>query len=408
MTITNTPTNDLHQRMIETITTTGEHQRATIATMAQVPRLGFLQAINPEVTPEDAYNPHLAATTLTDPDTGAVLSCSSAPTLVATMLDQADTQPGNQVLEIGSATGINAAYLAHLTGPHGTVTTLDVNPWVTDGTRRALDANGYAHVEVVTRDGSLGYAERAPFDRIVVTVGAFDLPPAWWDQLAAGGRMIVPLRWRGQTRSLALVWHEDHLVSESVKLCGFVPMIGQDGEHTGTIEQDDTVVLHWDEDQPIDPATLMGVLRQHRIEAWTDATVASGESFDGIWLRLTATEPGTCRIEAKPEAVNTGLCTPAIPARSPAIVHGDSLAYFVLRPQADATPRQWELGAAGHGPTGHELANRLCDQIRTWSRNREHEPTITAYPGGSTTKNPPGQVVITKRNCSLTVQYPTH
>lgn len=411
-TTANAPTNDLHQRMIETITTTGEHQRATIATMAQVPRLGFLRAINPEVTPEDAYNPHLAVTTLTDPDTGAVLSCSSAPTLVATMLDQADIQPGNRVLEIGSATGINAAYLAHLTGPDGAVTTLDVDPWVTDGTRRALDANGYTHVDVVTRDGSLGYADGAPFDRIVVTVGAFDLPAPWWDQLAAGGRMIVPLRWRGQTRSLALVRQGDRLVSESVKLCGFVPMIGQDGEHTGTIERDGTVALHWDEDQPIDPAALMGVLHRDRVEAWTDATVSSGESFDGIWLRLTATEPGTCRIEATPEAVDSGLCAPAIPARSPAIVDvdgdGDSLAYFVLRRSATTVRRQWELGAVGHGPVGQGLADRLCDQIRAWSRNREHEPTITAYPGGSAINDQPGRIVIAKRNCSLTVQYPTH
>ena len=370
------------------------------------PRLGFLRAINPTITAEDAYNPHLAVTTLQDPDTGAVLSCSSVPTLVATMLDQADVQPGDRVLEIGSATGINAAYLAHLAGPDGQVTTLDIDPWVTDGTRQALNANGYEHVEVITRDGSQGYAEGAPFDRIVVTVGAFDLSAAWWDQLTAGGRLVVPLRWRGQTRSLALVREGNHLVSESVKLCGFVPMIGQDGERTAAIDPAGTVFLHYDSDQPIDPANLSGVLQRERTETWTDTTITSGESFDGIWLRLTATEPGTCRIEASPEAVTSGRCTPAIPVRSAAIVEGASLAYFVLRLKPDAVRRQWQLGAVGHGPTGQRLADRLCAQIRAWNPNRDLEPTVTAYRGETPPDQPTAQVVITKRDCSLVIEYP--
>jgi protein-L-isoaspartate(D-aspartate) O-methyltransferase len=401
-----TPTSDLHRRMIEAITAADGHLPGTLATMRAVPRLGFLRAVNPDVTAEDAYDPHLAVTTLKAPDTGAVLSCSSVPTLVATMLDQADVQSGHRVLEIGSATGINAAYLAHLAGPAGHVTTLDIDPWVTAGTRRALDANGYQHVDVITRDGAHGFAEGAPYDRIVVTVGAFDLPLAWWDQLADDGRMVVPLRWRGQTRSLALHRDGDRLVSDSAKLCGFVPMIGQDGERTDAIDPDRTVFLHWDADQPIDPADLFGVLRRDRTEIWTEATIASGESFDGIWLRLTATEPGTCRIEAKPEAVAAGLCTPAVPVRSPAVAEGDSLAYFTLRLQPDAPQRQWELGAIGHGPAWERLADRLCAQIRAWNPQRSVEPRVTAYRG-----DPPAgradRVVITKRTCSLVVDYPS-
>jgi protein-L-isoaspartate(D-aspartate) O-methyltransferase len=407
MTITtDTPADGLHARMIEAITADAEHLPRTIETMRAVPRLAFLRAIDPAVTAEDAYDPELAVTTLKDPATGAVLSCSSVPTLVATMLDQADVQPGNRVLEIGSATGINAAYLAHLTGPEGQVFTLDIDQWVTDGTRRALDVNGYEHVQVIARDGSLGYAEAAPFDRIVVTVGAFELSAAWWDQLAPRGRMVVPLRWRGQTRSLALVREGDRLVSESVKLCGFVPMIGQDGERTAAIDAAGTAFLHWDEDQAIDPGTLAGVLDQAKAEAWTDVTIVSGESFDGIWLRLTAIEPGTCRIEAKPDAVASGLCKPAIPVRSPAIVEGDSLAYFVLRVQTDTPQRRWELGAVGHGPAGPQLADRLCAQIRAWSTDRDAEPKVTAHRGGTLASDQPDRAVITKRDCSLRIEYP--
>jgi protein-L-isoaspartate(D-aspartate) O-methyltransferase len=107
---------------------------------------------------------------------------------------------------------------------------------------------------------------------------------------------------------------------------------------------------------------------------WSDVTIAPQEPFDGIWLRLISAEPGTCRIEANQEAVTSGLCTPGIPARSPAIVEDASLAYFTLRPQDPAPQRRWELSAAGHGPGAEELTERLCAQIRAWGSNRGEQP----------------------------------
>jgi protein-L-isoaspartate(D-aspartate) O-methyltransferase len=392
--------------MVDTIIADRPHLPRTVEAIREIPRLGFFRAIDPDVTATDAYDPNLAVVTQTDPDTGAVLSCSSVPTLVATMLDQADVQPGDRVLEVGSATGINAAYLSYLAGPTGHVTTMDIDEWVTAGTRQALDANGYQHVQVITRDGARGHADGAPYDKIVVTVGAWDLAAAWWQQLAPGGRMVVPLRWRGQTRCLALVRDGDHLRSESVELCGFVPMIGQDGEKSGAINTDATVIIHWDQDQPVDPVELVGTLDQARIDVWTDTTIVSGESFDGIWLRLSGAEPGTCRIEVNPEAVQAGVCTPAIAARSAAIVEGDSLAYFILRVQDEAPVRQWVLGAAGHGRHGERLAQRLCAQIRAWDGDREEVPSIIAYPAGRFAVHQLGQVVVVRKpESDLTVTF---
>ncbi|MFJ5608163.1 hypothetical protein ACIQCJ_02015 [Streptomyces sp. NPDC093221] len=60
----------------------------------------------------------------------------------------------------------------------------------------------------------------------MVTVGAWDVPPTWIDQLMPGGRLVVPLRMRGLTRSIAFTRVGDHLESESAKICGFVPMQG--------------------------------------------------------------------------------------------------------------------------------------------------------------------------------------
>ncbi|MGH3888071.1 MAG: hypothetical protein ACRDSZ_16175 [Pseudonocardiaceae bacterium] len=79
--------------------------------------------------------------------------------------------------------------------------------------------------------------------RIIVTAGHGDLAPAWQDQLAPGGRLVVPLRWRGQARSVPFTHEEDRLRSDSVQLCGFIPMIDQDGERTGHLDIDGHVAL---------------------------------------------------------------------------------------------------------------------------------------------------------------------
>ena len=94
-----------------------------------------------------------------------------------------------------------------------------------------------------------------------------------------------------------------------------------------------------------------------------------------------AGEPATCRIAADQGAVDSGLCTPAIPSRSPALAEGGSLAYFTYRrvdPDQSGGAHA-ELGAIGHGPAGVNLAMRLCDQIRSWNKDRTGVPTIVAY-----------------------------
>lgn len=258
---------------------------------------------------------------------------------------------------------------------------------------------------MATRDGQLGDAHRAPYHRIILTVGAWDLPPAWWAQLAPGGRLVVPLRWRGQTRSVGFTYTGGRLTSDSVELCGFVPMVGQDGERTGQIDTDGQVALYWDAQQRIDPPTLRAVLAQPKTVAWSAASVGSQEPFDGIWLRLTATEPRTCRIAAGRAAVDTGLCAPAIPIRSPALVDGDSLAYLTLRRLDEDGTHGWELGAIGHGPAGGELADRMCEQIRAWDHDRTAQPVITAYPAGTPDDQVLGVHAIEKQHTRLVVSY---
>ncbi|MFE3785914.1 methyltransferase domain-containing protein [Amycolatopsis sp. NPDC059090] len=119
-------------------------------------------------------------------------SSSSQPSMVADMLAALDPQPGERVLEIGTGTGWNAALLAHLVGPAGHVTTIEVDPGLADSARHALAAADVA-AEVVTGDGAAGWPEAAPYDRIISTAPVRELvPPAWLAQLRPGGRLVTP------------------------------------------------------------------------------------------------------------------------------------------------------------------------------------------------------------------------
>ncbi|MER5647362.1 methyltransferase, FxLD system [Streptosporangium sp. NPDC002524] len=397
---TSTSPEVLRARMVDHVVHAGHARSGPVEeAMRTVPRHEFV----PGAPLEDAYG-NQAVITKSAAD-GAALSCASLPLVVGMMLDQLGVTPGDHVLEFGAGTGYNAALLAYLTGPDGQVTTIDIDPEVTAQARQALDATGYGHVRVITRDGVLGAAERAPYDRLIATVGVWDIPPAWWEQMTSGGRLVLPLRWRGQTRSVALVREGDRLVSDSVELCGFVPMVGQEGERTGHIAPDGQVTLYWDADQAVSVDVLDGVLEQPKEAVWAGVTVGGGESFDGIWLRLTGIEPGTCRLAAEAAAIDSDLCFPVIASRSPALVEGGSLAYLSRRRDENSSPGRWELGAIGHGPAGAELADRLGEQILMWNSDRNAEPVITVYPAGTPDDQLLGGMAINKQHVRLVVSY---
>jgi protein-L-isoaspartate(D-aspartate) O-methyltransferase len=133
------------------------------------------------------------------------------------------------VLEIGAGTGYNAALLAELTGPEGFVTTIDIQRDVTLQARRNLRRVGYEHVRVVRADGARGIPAEAPFDRIIVTAGCWEVPRAWRDQLAPNGIIVLPLRLNAATALLAFRRRDDDLVSFAAAPCGFMPMEGRTG-----------------------------------------------------------------------------------------------------------------------------------------------------------------------------------
>lgn len=126
------------------------------------------------------------------PQPGTVFtSSSSMPSLVFSMLADLDVHPGQRVLEIGAGTGWNAALLAHRVGAENVVS-VEVDPHVARSAREALRSAGYGAVEVVTGDGLLGYPRRAPYDRVIATVGLRGGLMTWVPQTRPGGVILVP------------------------------------------------------------------------------------------------------------------------------------------------------------------------------------------------------------------------
>ena len=357
----------------------------------------------PGLAPALAYS-NKAISIKDNPGGPLALSCASVPSVVAMMLAQLDAQLGDHVLEIGAGTGYNAALLAELVGPNGQITTLDVHSDVALHARTALNETGYEHVRVIERDGLKGAPEYAPYNRMIGTVGFWDLPSALWQQLAEGGRLVVPLRWRGQTRSVALTRHGDTLVSHGMELCGFIPIVGQDGE-MATELAGNTIRIHHDDDQDITADLLTKALTTPATDTWSDVRVGREESFDGIWLRATATDPAVCRIEVTKEALDNGVRRPVIPGRTPTLVTGDSLAYLIAeRDPADTSARPVRLGAASYGPDGPRLARNLIAHIAAWNTNRTAVPRMTIYPASTPTSTIPAARIV-KSDSVITLSY---
>jgi protein-L-isoaspartate(D-aspartate) O-methyltransferase len=391
----------LNQLMIDAIAAArpvGTSDPRVLAAIRAVPRHEFV----PDASLGDAYNPELAVITKRDSG-GRSLSCASVPCLVGAMLEQLDVRNGHRVFEAGAGTGWNAALLATLAGPGGHVTTIDIDPEVSAQAAASLERAGFPGVRVATGDAGLGVPEDAPYDRAIVTIGSLDIPPAWFAQLSPGGRLVVPLRWRGQTQSVALVLDEDGVLrSDTVFLCGFVPMTGQDWEHSAALDSTDLVHLYWDADQDISPALLSGVLDRPKTRVESGTTVGAMEPLDAIWVRASATDQAVCRITAEPAAVTSGLCAPVVKSRTLALAEGDSIAYLAVQRLQTPEP-SFRLDAIGHGPDGVGLAERLCRHADTWGSDRTAKPAITIYPHAA--DRTAGTQVITREHCEMTVTY---
>lgn len=160
---------------------------------------------------------------------GLVVASSSQPSMMAIMLDQLGLKAGHNVLEIGTASGYNAAIMQYLVGKNGRVTTVELEKDLAEQAERNLMKANMGHVRVVHADGSHGYAPRATYDRIIATVGIWDVPTAWVRQLRDDGVLLAPIWLDGLQVSAKFTKQADGtLYSADNRGCMFVYMRGNE------------------------------------------------------------------------------------------------------------------------------------------------------------------------------------
>ena len=150
----------------------------------------------------------------------------SQPYMVALMTQLLNVERNSHVLEIGTGSGYQAAVLAELAA---SVVTIERHGELSRAAQRALADAGYDNIHFVIGDGSLGWPEEAPYDRIVVTAAAEELPTALMEQLADGGILVAPIGPREHQRIEVYRKRGDRMEHETGTPCRFVPLVGQQG-----------------------------------------------------------------------------------------------------------------------------------------------------------------------------------
>ncbi len=154
----------------------------------------------------------------------------SAPHMVGMMLEYLDLQEGQSVLEIGGGSGYHAALVAQIVGPRGRVFAVERIASLAKKAQNRLEKLGLKdRVEVLVRDGSEGFPEHAPFDRIFVTCGAPEIPPPLIRDLGEGGKLLIPVGTHYFQDLILGEKIEGELSTRSLGGVVFVPLVGTHG-----------------------------------------------------------------------------------------------------------------------------------------------------------------------------------
>lgn len=204
------------KRMVESqIIARGVSDRRVIEAMLKVPRHVFVE----EAMAAQAYS-----------DTPLPIGekqTISQPYMVALMTELLELKGREKVLEIGTGSGYQAAILAVMADR---VYTVERIRSLALRARKALDSLGLLNVNIKMSDGTVGWEEEAPFDAIIVTAGAPDIPQQYIDQLKPGGRLVIPVGTQFEQVLVRVVKQEDGSVErEDITGCRFVKLVGKFG-----------------------------------------------------------------------------------------------------------------------------------------------------------------------------------
>jgi protein-L-isoaspartate(D-aspartate) O-methyltransferase len=192
----------------------GTFDERVLAAMERVPRERFVPEDLRHLAYEDGALPIGNGQTI------------SQPFIVATICQLLALSAEDSVLDVGTGSGYQAAVLSELAAE---VVTIERVPELANAARAALVQAGYGDVEVRVGDGSLGVPGRAPFDGIAVAAAAPAIPPALYEQLVDGGRLVVPRGGRWGQQLVVVVRTQDGPLERASVPCRFVPLVGAEG-----------------------------------------------------------------------------------------------------------------------------------------------------------------------------------
>jgi len=209
------PRADERLRMVEyQIAARGIHDQHTLSAMKEIPRHFFVPPPYDKSAYEDCPLPIGNGQTI------------SQPYIVALMTELLALQPTDNVLEIGTGCGYQAAVLATLVQ---TVTSIERIPEVVRLAKANLAAVGIKNVDVIVGDGTLGFPQHAPYDGIIITAATPSVPSPLIEQLAEGGRLIAPVGGRDIQELIRITRKGESLNEEHHGGVRFVPLIGECG-----------------------------------------------------------------------------------------------------------------------------------------------------------------------------------
>ncbi len=346
------------------------------AALHAVPRHLFL----PDLRPEAAYRDEAIVTRRNE--AGQPISSSSQPAIMAIMLEQLDLAPGHRVLEIGAGTGYNAALISHIVGPSGLVSSIDLDPELVATARAHLACAGFgdSDVKVTCADGAGGDPDRAPYDRVVATVGVSDLAPAWLEQARPRARIVVPLDVRGTQVSVAFQRADaaGPWTSRSLAPCGFMRMRGSlAGPERVVMLAPGLWMLLPDGTPELDGEALTALLGGLSVPRPTGVRVkwpGTAQVFWGLGLWLAAHEPRSCRLNGERPSGRRrapgGLLSGA-PLRGPGwrstlgLLDAGGLAVLTTAAPLDRSALA-TLAVTGFGPDAEQLAADLAAHVEAW------------------------------------------
>jgi protein-L-isoaspartate(D-aspartate) O-methyltransferase len=349
---------------------------------------------------------------------GRTMSSSSQPTMMAIMLEQLDLRPGQRVLEIGTGTGFNAALLAHVVGPLGHVTTVDIDGDLVARARANLAAAGVQGIDALCVDGAGGYPPGAPYDRIVLTVGAWDVLPPWHEQLVTGGRLVLPLGVRGLQISVALDAQSDHMESASAVSCGFMPLRGPFAGPPTTVEvaTGPRILLTCEDVTTVDVEGVRGLLTGTPRHIPVGVQMQPREALGGLALWLAVHEPRFCSFLFESPDLERAPA-PILPSEAGhglstfGVLSQGAVALIEQKPPSGAEERATgaanEFWACSYGDS-IDVAERLMANVRSWAeagRPGADHLVMRVFPAEAGELTGAGEQVIAKRASRLHVRW---